>query len=56
MTAAGALGSLTSGSGPTVFGVASDEAHARSVAQGLNDDFDRVLVVGSRPGCVERLD
>lgn len=55
MTAAGALGSLTSGSGPTVFGVASDEGHARSIAEGVSGDFDRVRVVGSRPGCVERL-
>jgi 4-diphosphocytidyl-2-C-methyl-D-erythritol kinase len=56
MVSAGALGSLTSGSGPTVFGVASDEGHARSIAEGVSGDFDRVLVVGSRPGCVERLD
>ena len=56
MEKAGALGSLTSGSGPTVFGIASDEAHARGIADRARDDFDRVQVVGSRPEGVERLD
>jgi len=56
MMAAGALGSLTSGSGPTVFGVAADEAHAHAIAEGVKGDFDGVRVVRSRPGCVERLD
>ena len=56
MMKAGALGSLTSGSGPTVFGIASDEAHAQSIADRARGEFDRVQVVGSRPEGVERLD
>ena len=56
MRRAGALGSLTSGSGPTVFGIASEEAHARAIADEVRGDFDRVRVVGSRPEGVERLD
>ncbi|MDQ3620447.1 MAG: 4-(cytidine 5'-diphospho)-2-C-methyl-D-erythritol kinase [Actinomycetota bacterium] len=56
MVKVGALGSLTSGSGPTVFGIASDEAHAQGIADRARGEFDRVQVVGSRPEGVERLD
>ena len=56
MRAAGALGAGMSGSGPTIFGIASDASHARSVAGSLEGVFDRVLVVASTPQCVERLD
>ena len=56
MVKAGALGSLTSGSGPTVFGIASDEAHAQAIADQARGVFDRCTVVGSRPEGVERLD
>ena len=56
LTAAGALGASLSGSGPTLFGVCSDEAHARAVAARVEDDFDKVVVTSSRPECIERLD
>ncbi|MDQ3915339.1 MAG: 4-(cytidine 5'-diphospho)-2-C-methyl-D-erythritol kinase [Actinomycetota bacterium] len=52
---AGALGAVMSGSGPTLFGIASDEAHAREVAAGVEDHFDKVVVTSSRPECIERL-
>jgi len=50
---AGALGALVSGSGPTVFGLCRDEAHAREVGQVVAAGFDRVEVVSSRPAIVE---
>lgn len=50
---AGALGALVSGSGPTIFGIAADEEHARRVADGSRGNFDRVEVVHSTPACVE---
>ena len=50
---AGSLGALLSGSGPTVFGVARDEEHARAIAGAVEDDFHRVEVVTSRTACVE---
>lgn len=53
---AGALGALLSGSGPTLYGVATDRTHAERIAARVEDDFDRVLVVTSRPTCLERLD
>jgi 4-diphosphocytidyl-2-C-methyl-D-erythritol kinase len=53
LTRAGALGALLSGSGPTVFAIARDEEHARSIARAVEDDFDRVEVVESRTACVE---
>lgn len=52
---AGALGASLSGSGPTLFGVATDEEHARAVAAGVEDEFDKVVVTSSRPECIERL-
>ena len=52
---AGALGALVSGSGPTVFGLCRDEAHAQGVAATVAPAFDRVEVVVSRPSIVERL-
>lgn len=56
MLDAGALGSLLSGSGPTIFGLAADEAAAQAVAEAVQDDFDRVDVVESSETCVEMLD
>ncbi len=52
---AGALGAILSGSGPTLYGVASDRAHAEVIAAQVEGDFDRVLVINSRPTCLERL-
>jgi 4-diphosphocytidyl-2-C-methyl-D-erythritol kinase len=45
--AAGALGVILAGSGPTWLGLARDEAHARSVAASVEGDFARVEVVHS---------
>lgn len=56
MQEAGVLGTGMSGSGPTIFGIASDQSHAESVAGRLHGAFDRVLVVDSTSQCVERLD
>jgi 4-diphosphocytidyl-2-C-methyl-D-erythritol kinase len=56
MLRAGALGASVTGSGPTIYGVASDEAHARTVAQAVETDFERVVVVKSQPRCIERLE
>ncbi|MDQ3957046.1 MAG: 4-(cytidine 5'-diphospho)-2-C-methyl-D-erythritol kinase, partial [Actinomycetota bacterium] len=53
---AGALGAAMSGSGPTLFAVASDEAHAQEIAGKVRGDFDSVVVTCSRPECIERLD
>jgi 4-diphosphocytidyl-2-C-methyl-D-erythritol kinase len=52
---AGALGATVSGSGPTLFGMASDEAQARAIAGRVEDEFDSVYVVTSQPQCIERL-
>ena len=52
---AGALGAVMSGSGPTLFGVAADEDHAREVARGVEEEFDKVVVTCSRAECIERL-
>jgi 4-diphosphocytidyl-2-C-methyl-D-erythritol kinase len=49
---AGALGAAVSGSGPTIFGVAADEAHAGTLASAVAGEFDRVVVARSAPGCV----
>lgn len=49
---AGALGAALSGSGPTLFGVARGEAHAREVAARVSGTFDRVVVACSSSGCV----
>jgi 4-diphosphocytidyl-2-C-methyl-D-erythritol kinase len=56
LIAAGALGASMSGSGPTLFGMASDEGHARQVAGRVEGRFDEVVVTCSRPECIERLD
>ncbi|MFN2587469.1 MAG: 4-(cytidine 5'-diphospho)-2-C-methyl-D-erythritol kinase [Actinomycetota bacterium] len=55
LLAAGALGASMSGSGPTLFGVAADEAHARRVAARVEREFDKVVVTCSRAECIERL-
>lgn len=52
---AGALGACVSGSGPTVFGIARDEPHARAIAEKVDRDFARTSVVPSQPVCVQRL-
>lgn len=55
LVAAGALGAAMSGSGPTLFGIASDEAAARSIAKKVEATFDWVRVVTSQAHCIERL-
>jgi 4-diphosphocytidyl-2-C-methyl-D-erythritol kinase len=55
MLEAGVLGACVSGSGPTIFGIAASEAHARRVADGLAGVFDRVVVVGSSAKSIEPL-
>jgi 4-diphosphocytidyl-2-C-methyl-D-erythritol kinase len=49
---AGALGSIVSGSGPTVFGLASSADHARALAQKLNKKGRKVFVTHTIPGGV----
>jgi 4-diphosphocytidyl-2-C-methyl-D-erythritol kinase len=49
---AGALGSIVSGSGPTVFGLASSADHARSLAQKMNKKGRKVFVTHTIPGGV----
>lgn len=56
MIAAGALGALVSGSGPTVFGLARDGREAEAVAARVEEHFDAVLVVSSKEQCIEALD
>jgi 4-diphosphocytidyl-2-C-methyl-D-erythritol kinase len=51
----GALGACLSGSGPTMYGLASDEEHARRIASQVEHVFDRVLVTCSQTECIERL-
>jgi 4-diphosphocytidyl-2-C-methyl-D-erythritol kinase len=53
---AGALGACLSGSGPTLFGLAADERHAREIAARVGPKFDRAAVASSRPVGVQRLD
>lgn len=53
LVAAGALGAFVSGSGPTLVGIARDEAHAVAVADAVRREFDRVEVVRSHPRAVE---
>ena len=52
---AGVLGAVMTGSGPTLLGLARDEEHARAVAAVVEDRFDWIRVVRSRPDCIERL-
>jgi 4-diphosphocytidyl-2-C-methyl-D-erythritol kinase len=52
----GALGACMTGSGPTLYAVARDESHARSIASRVEDDFNRVMVVTTHPECIEWLD
>lgn len=47
MRAHGALGSVLSGSGPTIAGICRDEAHAEEVAARAETSFARVEVVAS---------
>jgi 4-diphosphocytidyl-2-C-methyl-D-erythritol kinase len=55
MIAAGALGACITGSGPTIFGIAGSERHARSVAARLANVFDGVVVTASSAVAVEPL-
>ena len=55
MIAAGAVGAAMSGSGPTIFGIARDGAHARSIAARVDDVFDRVVVTSSHETSIEYL-
>jgi 4-diphosphocytidyl-2-C-methyl-D-erythritol kinase len=52
----GALGALVSGSGPTVFGLARNREEGEEIAARVKAHFDRTLVVGSQPACIERLE
>lgn len=52
---AGALGAGMTGSGPTMFGIAPDEAGAERIAAAVEPDFDRVIVTRSGAGCVSGL-
>lgn len=56
ISSAGALGTGLTGSGPTLFGIASDAEHARDMAAKIEDRFDHVEVARSTARCVERLD
>ena len=56
ISGAGALGTSLTGSGPTLFGIAADEDHARDIAGKIEDRFAQVEVVHSTQQCVERLD
>ena len=56
MAAAGALGAGMTGSGPTIFGIASSKAHAAEIAAKVEGTFDRVVIADSADACVERLD
>ena len=53
---AGALGAMVTGSGPSVFALARDEAHGRRIAAAVDGVFDRAVVLSSQPECIERLD
>jgi 4-diphosphocytidyl-2-C-methyl-D-erythritol kinase len=55
MLEAGVLGACVSGSGPTIFGIAASEAHARSVGNELRGVFARVVVAGSSRRSIEPL-
>jgi 4-diphosphocytidyl-2-C-methyl-D-erythritol kinase len=50
MLDAGALAAMVSGSGPTMLGLARDEAHARAIAAEVRGRFDAVEVVASPAG------
>lgn len=56
ISSAGALGAGLTGSGPTLFGIASNADHARDIASKIEDRFDHVEVARSTARCVERLD
>lgn len=56
ISSAGALGAAVTGSGPTLFGLASDAEHARDIAAKIEDRFDRVEVADTAQRCVELLD
>jgi 4-diphosphocytidyl-2-C-methyl-D-erythritol kinase len=56
MAAAGALGAGMTGSGPTIFGIASSKEHAKEIAAKVTGSFDRVVIADSAAACVERLD
>lgn len=53
---AGALGACMTGSGPTMYAIASSKDHARSIAARVEDRFDWVRVVGSQHESIQRQD
>lgn len=53
---AGSLGTALTGSGPTLFGLAADDEHARDIASKIRGRFDRVEVAHTAQRCVERVD
>lgn len=55
MTAAGAVGALMTGSGPTMMGLCESQAHAHEVAATVDGAFDRVEVVSTSSSCVSSL-
>ena len=56
ISSAGALGTGLTGSGPTLFGIASNAQQARDMAAKIEDRFDHVEIGHSTARCVERLD
>lgn len=48
LVAKGALGALMSGSGPTVFGVAADQAQAEDLARQFRSRYDQVYTAATR--------
>jgi 4-diphosphocytidyl-2-C-methyl-D-erythritol kinase len=55
LLAAGALGAVVSGSGPTLVGLASSAQHAAAIARQVPDRFDRVEIAMSPAGGPEVL-
>jgi 4-diphosphocytidyl-2-C-methyl-D-erythritol kinase len=55
MLAAGSVGAAMSGSGPTIFGIARDRAHAGVLAARVEDAFDLVVVTCSHEPSLEYL-
>lgn len=52
LLAAGCLGAVVTGSGPTVAGLARDAGHANDIAERVRARFDRVVVAASARSCV----
>jgi 4-diphosphocytidyl-2-C-methyl-D-erythritol kinase len=52
LLAAGCLGAVVTGSGPTVVGLARDQGSANEIAERVRARFDRVVVAASARSCV----